>query len=124
MTDNNEIFKKHFFKIDHNGTVNIAFVGTEAELQAQMDKDFEELLDKAKSALKKYHEEFLKLSKPDFDNLEYKDIENLQKWVYYKIQILKSEKEIPQLKKPLIADNTFFTMHKIGKDIELIKKGD
>lgn len=113
--------RKHYFQADENGVLHIAFVGTEEELQAQIDKDYNEAISKAQESLKKYQEELSKI-KVDLTNITIENIAEAKKFIFYKGQILQIEKDLKNFKKPTVNDGTYFVIDKIGKDLILEEK--
>lgn len=113
---------KHFAQVDSNGAVHVAFVGTEADLQAQIDKDYAEAVAKANDAIKKYEEELAKVEKVDFEHLNLDNIEEAAKYVHYTKMLLKTKKELAEFKKPDVKDGTYFVLDFIGKPLEMEEK--
>lgn len=111
--------KKHFFQADENGVLHIAFVGTEEELQAQMDKDYEGVVAEAIKTVGKYGEELKALEKVDLANITDENIADAKKKIFYISQLKQAEQQLRNLKKPTINDGTFFVIEKIGKDLTL-----
>lgn len=111
--------KKHFFQADENGVLHIAFVGTEEELQAQIDKDYSELIAKASESLGKYKEELKALENVDLANITAENIADAKKKIFYISQIIQTEQQLKNFKKPSIEDGTYFIVEKIGKDLTL-----
>ena len=85
--------KKVFGQLDENGVVRVAFVGNEEELQAQIDKDYADVVAKIEDAIGKYKAELDNL-KVDFANLTAENIEDAAKFVHYKKMLLKTTKEL------------------------------
>ena len=115
---------KHFAQVDENGAVRIAFVGTEEELQAQIDKDYAEAVGKIKEAINKYKEELSKVQKVDFEHLTLENVEEAAKFVHYTKMLLKTEKELGEFKKPAVADGTYFVLDFIGKPLQMTEEKD
>lgn len=113
---------KHFAQVDENGAVHIAFVGTEADLQAQIDKDYEATVGKIKEDIAKYKEELAKCEKVDFDKLTVDNIEEAAKIVHYTKMLLKTEKYLSEFKKPSVNDGTYFVLDFIGKPLKMEEK--
>ena len=65
--------KNHYFQVDENGVLHLAFVGTEEELQGQIDKEYAEHIAKTKETLEKTKKE-LEALKVDLNNIT---LENL-----------------------------------------------
>ena len=102
-----------------DGVIHLAFVGTEEELQAQIDKDYEEAVAKIKQAYVKYQTEFDKVKDVDLTNLTEENIEDAAKHVYYKKMLFKTEHDLEDFKKPSVQDGTYFLLEHIGKLPEL-----
>lgn len=115
---------KHFAQVDENGAVRIAFVGTEEELQAQIDKDYAEAVKKINENLAKYKEELSKIGKVDFVELNLKNIDEAAKLVHYTRMLLKTENDLKEFKKPSIADGTYFVLDYIGKPLQMTEDKD
>ena len=116
------IEKNVFGQMDGNGVIRVAFVGTEEELQAQIDKDYAELVAKAKEAIAKYEEELKKVEGVDLKNLTEKNIEDAAKFIHYTKMLLKTKKELAEFKKPTVQDGTYFVLDYIGKAPQLEEK--
>lgn len=111
--------EKIFGQADENGMIRVAFVGTEEELQAQIDKDYAEAVKRANEALNKYKEEFEKVKDADLLHLTEENIEDAAKHVWNKKMILKTERDLAAFKKPSVQDGTYFILQYIGKPIQL-----
>lgn len=111
--------EKIFGQADENGMIRVAFVGTEEELQAQIDKDYADAVKRANEALDKYKEEFEKVKDVDLTNLTEENIEDAAKHVWNKKMILKTERDLAAFKKPSVQDGTYFILQYIGKPIQL-----
>lgn len=111
--------KKHFFQADENGALRIAFVGTEEELQAQIDKDYGEVIAKAKEGLEKCKKELEALKDVDLSNITPDNIAQAKKKIFYIGQIIQTEQQLKNFKKPTVNDGTYFIIEKIGKDLKL-----
>lgn len=107
--------KKIFGQADENGTIRIAFVGTEEELQAQIDKDYAEAVKRAEEALAKYKEEAEKAKGVDFSNLTPENVEEACKYAWNKKMAFKTEHDLKEFKKPTVKDGTYFILEYIGK---------
>lgn len=114
--------KTIFGQADENGNIRVAFVGTEEELQAQIDKDYAEAVKRAEEALNKYKEEFKKVESVDLHNLTQENIEDACKHVWNKKMILKTKHDLKEFKKPTVKDGTYFILQYIGKPLELEEK--
>lgn len=113
--------KKVFGQMDENGLIRVAFVGSDEELQAQIDKDYAEVVAKIEQAIKKYEEELAKL-KVDLTKLTAENIEDAAKLVHYTKMLLKTKKELGEFKKPTIQDGTYFLLDYVGKAPQLEEK--
>lgn len=100
---------------DENGIIRLAFVGTEEELQAQIDKDYAETVAKIKEAFAKYEEEFNKVKDVDLNHLNAENIEDAAKYVWNKKMMLKTMHDLEIFKKPSVKDGTYFLLEHIGK---------
>ena len=114
--------KKVFAQMDENGVIRVAFVGTEEELQAQMDKDFAELVAKVQEAIGKYEVELEKVKGVDLAHLTADNIEDAAKYIHYTKMLFKTKKELADFKKPTVQDGTYFVLPFIGKLPELVEK--
>lgn len=114
--------KKVFGQMDESGLIRVAFVGNEEELQAQIDKDYSDLVAKVEGAIKQYEEELTKLKGIDLANLTAENIEDAAKYVHYTKMLLKTKKELAEFKKPTIQDGTYFVLNYVGKAPELVEK--
>lgn len=114
--------KKVFGQMDENGLIRVAFVGSDEELQAQIDKDYAEVVAKIEQAIKKYEEELAKLKGVDLTNLTAENIEDAAKLVHYTKMLLKTKKELGEFKKPTIQDGTYFLLDYVGKAPQLEEK--
>lgn len=111
--------EKIFGQADENGMIRVAFVGTEEELQAQIDKDYADAVKRANETLEKYKAEFEKVKDVDLLHLTEENIEDAAKHVWNKKMILKTEHDLAAFKKPTVQDGTYFILQYIGKPIEL-----
>ena len=107
--------KEVFGQLEDNGCVRVAFVGTLAELEAQITKEYDAVVVKIKDAIKKYEEELSKLKNVDFSNLTEQNVEEAAKFVHFTKMLLKTKKELANFKKPAVADGTYFVLNCIGK---------
>lgn len=114
--------KKVFGQMDENGAIRVAFVGTLAELEAQITKEYDGVVAKIKDAIGKYEAELEKLTNVDFAHLTPENIEDAAKFVHYSKMILKTKKELENFKKPTVADGTYFVLNYIGKLPQLEEK--
>lgn len=102
-----------------DGVIHLAFVGTEEELQAQIDKDYEAAVAKIKEAYEKYQAEFESVKGVDLTHLNADNIEDAAKHVYYKKMMLKTMHDLENFKKPTVQDGTYFLLEHVGKLPEL-----
>lgn len=116
------IEKQVFGQMDENGVIRVAFVGTQEELQAQIDKDYADLVAKIQEAIGKYEAELEKVKGVDLAHLTADNIEDAAKYVHYTKMLLKTKKELSDFKKPSIADGTYFILDYIGKAPALEEK--
>ena len=110
--------KNHYFQVDENGVLHLAFVGTEEELQAQIDKEYAEHIAKTKETLEKTKKE-LEALKVDLNNITLENLGQVRQFVLLKGQVLHLEKTLNTFKKPSVQDGTYFVINKIGKDLKL-----
>jgi len=111
-----------FGQMDENGGIRVAFVGTKEDLQAQIDKDYAELVAKVQEAIGKYEAELEKVKGVDLAHLTAENIEEAAKYVHYTKMLLKTKKELADFKKPTIEDGTYFVLDYIGKLPQLEEK--
>ena len=114
--------KKVFGQLNENGVIRVAFVGTEEELQAQIDKDYADVVAKIQDAIGKYEAEIEKVKGVDFKHLTEENAEDAAKFVHYSKMLLKTKRELAAFKKPSIVDGTYFVLPYIGKLPELAEK--
>lgn len=107
--------KKIFAQADENGVIHIAFVGTEEELQAQMDKDYAEAVAKIKENYTKYQAEVEKIKGLDLTHLNAENIEEACKYVWNKKMVFKTLHDLETFKKPTVKDGTYFVLPYVGK---------
>lgn len=100
---------------DENGVIRVAFVGTEEELQAQIDKDYEDTVAKIKETYAKYEEDFNKVKDVDLNHLNAENIEDAAKYVWNKKMMLKTMHDLENFKKPTVQDGTYFLLDYVGK---------
>lgn len=113
------IEKKHFFQADKDGILHIAFVGTEEELQKQIDTEFDAELKKAQDELAKVNFELTKFNDLDLKDITIDNIGRLREFLLAKGKALQIENALKKAKKPSVADGTYFVIDKIGKDLVL-----
>ncbi len=106
---------KVFGQMDEQGVIHVAFVGTEAELEAQIGKDYEKTVAKVKEDIGKYEAEIEKVKGVDLVHLTDSNIEDAAKYIHYTKMLLKTKKFLNEFKKPTIADGTYFVLNHIGK---------
>lgn len=114
--------KQVFGQMDENGAIRVAFVGTEEELQAQIDKDYAEVVEKAQEAIGRYEAELEKVKGVDLAHLSEDNVEDAAKYVHYTKMLLKTKRELCEFKKPSVKDGTYFILSYIGKLPELTDK--
>lgn len=114
--------KKVFGQMDETGTIRVAFVGTEEELQAQIDKDYADVVAKIQDAIGKYEMELEKVKGVDLAHLSEENIENAAKYVHFTKMLLKTKREWGEFKKPTIQEGTYFVLPYIGKMPQLEEK--
>lgn len=102
-----------------DGVIHLAFVGTEEELQAQIDKDYAAAVEQIKATYAKYQKEFEKVKDADLTHLNADNIEQAAQHVYYKKMMLKTMHDLETFKKPTVQDGTYFILEHIGKLPEL-----
>lgn len=111
--------KYHFAQLSESGALHIVFVGTVKELEAQIKKDFEEMIGKGEEAIAKCKTELAKLKTPDLANITEENAEDAKKWIFYTSQLLKLEREVKESKCPTINDGTYFVLEHLGKCAEV-----
>lgn len=107
--------KKIFGQADENGVIHLAFVGTEEELQAQIDKDYDAAVKAIKDNYAKYQAEVEKVKDVDLTHLHAENIEDACKYVWNKKMALKAMRDLEDFKKPTVKDGTYFILDYIGK---------
>ena len=113
--------KYHFAQLSESGALHIVFVGTVKELEAQIKKDFEEMISKGEEAITRCKAELAKLTMPDLANITEENAEEAKKWIFYTSQLLKLEREVKESKCPTINDGTYFVLEHLGKCAEVEK---
>lgn len=111
--------KKHIFQLDENGALRLAFVGTIAEFEEQLKKDYESLVEKVKVGIARYKEELAKLSKPDFEHITAENAEDVRKYIHYATMLVKDEAALAKLECPKLSDSAYFVVDNIGKTVEI-----
>lgn len=114
--------KKVFGQMDETGAIHVAFVGTEEELQAQIDKDYADEVAKIQETIGKYEAELEKVKGTDLAHSTEENIENAAKYVHYTKMLFGIKHQLAEFKKPTIADGTYFVLPFIGKLPELAEK--
>lgn len=114
--------KKHIFQMDENGQIRLAFVGTISELEAQIKKDFDDVVSKTKAGIKRYEEELSKLPKPDLDNITAENAEACRRYVHYATMKVKDTAWLESAKCPTLEDGVYFVIDNIGKVVSMVEK--